>query len=278
MSTLKADTLTASTTNGNVTIQGNGSGTVAIGDDTAVTGNLTATGTVEPAGDTSASDNAAIGYTAAEGLILTGQGSTNDVTIKNDADADVLEIPTGTTNVTVVGSVTAASFAGSGSGLTAGTTPITTLDIDGGTDINADLQTTDLIIVDDGAGGTNRKSALSRINTLVTDTMVAADQAWTGSQRATFVTDNDGSFDMNAGQNFAWTPAGTDTLEFTNETNGQSGLIYLDNSGGHTISLGSEILGDEDMASTISEAGQYLIGYVSPDGTNVAVSYSQELD
>ena len=62
--------------------------------------------TFEPDGDTSASDNAAIGYTSAEGLILTGQGSTNDVTIKNDADADVLEIPTGTTNVTVVGSFT----------------------------------------------------------------------------------------------------------------------------------------------------------------------------
>ena len=43
-------------------------------------------------------DNAAIGFTSAEGLILTGQGSTNDVTIKNDADADVAVIPTGTTN------------------------------------------------------------------------------------------------------------------------------------------------------------------------------------
>ena len=62
---------------------------------------------VEASGDTAAGDNAAMGYTAAEGLILTGQGSTNDVTIKNDADADVLEIPTGTTNVTVVGDVTA---------------------------------------------------------------------------------------------------------------------------------------------------------------------------
>ena len=31
--------------------------------------------------------------------ILTGQGSTNDVTIKNDADADVIEIPTGTQQV-----------------------------------------------------------------------------------------------------------------------------------------------------------------------------------
>jgi len=74
---------------------------------------LTASGvitgsTLEATGDTAASDNAAIGYTAAEGLILTGQGSTNDVTIKNDADADVLEIPTGTVNVTVAGDLTAA--------------------------------------------------------------------------------------------------------------------------------------------------------------------------
>jgi hypothetical protein len=60
-------------------------------------GNLTATGTVEPAGDTSAGDNAAIGYTAGEGLILTGQGSTSDITIKNDADANVMTVATGTT-------------------------------------------------------------------------------------------------------------------------------------------------------------------------------------
>ena len=82
------------------------------GTTTAVT--VTASGvitglTVEATGDTAAGDNAAMGYTSAEGLILTGQGSTNDVTIKNDADADVLEIPTGTTNVTVVGDIITAS-------------------------------------------------------------------------------------------------------------------------------------------------------------------------
>ena len=37
------------------------------------------------------------------------------------------------------------------------------VDIDGGTDISADLDDADLFIVDDGAGGTNRKSALSRV-------------------------------------------------------------------------------------------------------------------
>ena len=64
-----------------------------------VTGNVTATGTVEPAGDTAAGDNAAIGYTSAEGLILTGQGSTSDITLKNDADATVFTVPTGTDDI-----------------------------------------------------------------------------------------------------------------------------------------------------------------------------------
>ena len=72
----------------------------------ALTSSGAITGTVLKAtGDTSAGENASIGFTAAEGLILTGQGSTNDVTIKNDADADVIEIPTGTTNVTMAGTL-----------------------------------------------------------------------------------------------------------------------------------------------------------------------------
>jgi hypothetical protein len=50
---------------------------------------------------------------------------------------------------------------------TAGKVDLAALEIDGGTDIGADLTTSDLIIVDDGAGGTNRKAALSRLITLV---------------------------------------------------------------------------------------------------------------
>jgi len=78
-----------------------------------VAGDITGS-TLNADGDTAAGDAAAIGYTAAEGLILTGQGSTNDVTIKNDADADVIEIPTGTVNVTMAGTlgVTGALTAG----------------------------------------------------------------------------------------------------------------------------------------------------------------------
>jgi hypothetical protein len=62
--------------------------------------------TFEPSADTAAGDNAAIGYTSAEGLILTGQGSTNDVTIKNDADAIVMQIATGGTATEFIGNVT----------------------------------------------------------------------------------------------------------------------------------------------------------------------------
>ena len=41
------------------------------------------------------------------------------------------------------------------------------INIDGATDIGADLTTSDLILVDDGAGGTNRKAALSRVVTFM---------------------------------------------------------------------------------------------------------------
>ena len=43
---------------------------------------------------------------------------------------------------------------------TAGKVDLAALEIDGGTDIGADLTTSDLIVVDDGAGGTNRKSCI----------------------------------------------------------------------------------------------------------------------
>ena len=49
------------------------------------------------------------------------------------------------------------------------TLALTALDIDGGTDIGAAIVDADLFVVDDGAGGTNRKTAASRIKTYVAD-------------------------------------------------------------------------------------------------------------
>jgi hypothetical protein len=87
--------------------------------------------------DTAASDDANIGYTAAEGLILTGQGSTNDVTIKNDADADVITIPTGGTTAVFAAPVTYSNE----TGITAGTTQTQA----GGTALTKEINTVTVV-------------------------------------------------------------------------------------------------------------------------------------
>ena len=107
----------------------------------------------------------------------------------------------------------------------------------------------------------------------VGDAVLANDQSWTGSQRATAVTDNDMSYDMNGGQNFISTPSGNATLTFTNIANGQSGFLKLINSGGHTISLHANSKADANLATTVSTAGTYLLSYFS-DGTDVWLTNS----
>jgi hypothetical protein len=105
-------------------------------------------------------------------------------------------------------------------------------------------------------------------NTAIT----TADQSWTGSQRGTVVTDNDGSFDMNGGNNFKCTPTGAITLTFTNITNGQSGFILLVNSG-QTVSAHANTKVDANLLATVTAAGTYLLSYFS-DGTNVYLTNS----
>ena len=62
-----------------------------------------------------------------------------------------------------------------------GSVAVVDLDIDGATDIGAGLADADLIIVDDGAGGTNRKATLSRLKTYIgagaADDLTAGDAA-----------------------------------------------------------------------------------------------------
>ena len=102
------------------------------------------------------------------------------------------------------------------------------------------------------------------------------DQSWTGSQRGTQVTDNDGSFDMNASNNFICTPTGTFALTFTNITAGQSGYILLVNSGGYAVTAAGTTKVGASFLSTISAAGTYLISYMG-NGTNVYCTASGAL-
>ena len=129
------------------------------------------------------------------GLFISGSTSGNDVSFTLNADggrfvaSDGLGVSAGqqyfigtdqvlsdaTLGSTVVSSslerVGALSAGSIASGFTAinvaNVININSLDIDGATDISADLADGDLIIVDDGAGGTNRKATMSRIATYV---------------------------------------------------------------------------------------------------------------
>ena len=86
-------------------------------------------------------------------------------------------------------------------------------------------------------------------------------------------TDNDLSFDMSASNMFKCTPTGTGTLTFTNITAGQSGNIWLDNSGGYAISAASTTYISATDLTKLSTAGVYFVSYYA-DGTNVLVSVS----
>ena len=104
--------------------------------------------------------------TAGDGL--SKDGNTLEVTV----DDSSIEINSDTLRVKASG-ITDTMLAGfiSDSKLftitTANKVSLTSLDIDGGTDIEADLDDADLIIIDDGAGGTNRKCAMSRVKTYI---------------------------------------------------------------------------------------------------------------
>ena len=117
-------------------------------------------------------------------MIVVNQGTSNDNKIflcTTDSSATI-----GSSNITYsqvtpanVGTVTSVGVADAGASefadtklgtiSTANKVSASALNIDGATDIGADLTTSDLILVDDGASGTNRKAALSRVVTLMTN-------------------------------------------------------------------------------------------------------------
>ena len=91
----------------------------------------------------------------------------------------------------------------SGRKLNTASTLIDNLDIDGATDIGAAIVDADLFIIDDGAGGTNRKTEASRIKTYAGTTQAyildvsAVSGGGTVKVRFTVATANDSTTHLN---------------------------------------------------------------------------------
>ena len=143
-----------SVSDGNINLLPNGSGKVIIDGNGSTAGVLISDGAIE---------------------IRSGTGSVSEIKFYcevNNAHAQTLKAQPHSAGSSAVLTLPVATGTLIGSG-DSGTLPLAAIDIDGGTDIGAALSTSDLIIVDDGAGGTNRKATLSRVVTLTDDSATA---------------------------------------------------------------------------------------------------------
>ena len=234
-----------------VYLDGAGSGAAVVD---ALT-NLSVAGTLSPSGDTAAGNTAAVGFTASEGLILTGQGSSNDVTIKNDADAEVLGIPTGTTNVNIVGVATAETFEPDGD-TAAGDNAAIGYTASEGLILTGQGSSTDVTIKND-ADATVASIATGTTVLTINDDITVVGRA-VGS---TITTEDDATYDLATANNFTTTTAGTVTITFTNKSAGQSGCIKFVNASNHTVNAHADVAINATTLSALATSGTYYLNY-----------------
>ena len=162
-SEIKVDTISEKTSAGGVTIDG-----LLIKD-----GNIS--GDVALAGTT---PTFTIGDAGAEDATLLFDGNAQDYHVGLDDSSDSLVIglgsSLGTTPAMTVNSSQVVTFA-QNPVFPDGGVAVADLDIDGATDIGAAVVDADLFIIDDGAGGTNRKVTASRIKTYAGGAALAND-------------------------------------------------------------------------------------------------------
>ena len=147
-------------------------------------------------------------------------------------------------------------------GATALTGALTDLDIDGGTDIGAAIVDADLFIIDDGAGGTNRKTAASRLKTYIgagaADDLAAGDAAVTLTTSSGYITIDAAA--NNSDIIFKGTDATADITMLTLDGSEAGAATFNDK----IVATELDISGDVDVDGTL-EADAYTV-----DGTTLA--------
>jgi len=141
--------------------------------------------------------------------------------------------------------------------------------------VGLDDSADDLVIGKGSAVGTTPALSIDE-NLLVT---VSDDVFVTGRASGTATTNTNGQMDLEVSNHFNYTPAADDEIELDNFKGGQTGTIFLNNSGGHTLSVDSTIAINADVLSAISTAGKYMLSYYcTVDQANATLSNSANND
>ena len=159
-----------------------------------------------------------------------------------------------TSEVTVADNLTVTGNANIGGTLTFadGSIALADLDIDGATDIGAAIVDADLFIVDDGAGGTNRKVAASRIKTYIGST-TAVDDLTLGDAAVTIATSSGNiTIDAQAGD--------TDIIFKGTDSSSDITALTLDMSDAGTAVFNHDIrIADDGQIGSASDADAMTI-------------------
>jgi len=132
-----------------------------------------------------------------------------------------------------------------------GSIAVADLDIDGATDIGAAIVDADLFIIDDGAGGTNRKVTASRLKTYAGGSLAGIDDQSSSNDDQVTITDTAVVINEDS-----------DDLDFRVESNGNANMLFV-SGGNDVVGIGAE--GDLGVGLHIKTADSSASTHTSVD-------------